>query len=99
MEIKHNTEVSVKTRRRFIIRTVKSAEQFLCPECGGSMLAAEMAAELLGVSRRDIYRTIEAGAAHFAETEAGAVLICLSRAGDPNSPNGRPANLEKYDEF
>lgn len=82
MEIKRKTEVSVKTSRRFVIRTVKNSEPFLCPECGGSMLAAEMAAELLGVSRRGIYRAIETGTTHFTETETGAVLICLSQRRD-----------------
>ena len=57
------------------------------------MFAAEQIAGLFSVSRRKIYQTIEAGAAHFLETETGAVMICLPslEAGlrvDINAANG-----------
>jgi hypothetical protein len=42
------------------------------------MLTAEQTATLLGISRRTVYQFVETGSAHFAETETGAVMICLS---------------------
>jgi excisionase family DNA binding protein len=59
------------------------------------MMTPGMAASLLGVRLRGIYRLIEAGQLHFLETPAGLVLVCrnsLSQsnqlpAAEPGSPN------------
>lgn len=50
-----------------------------CPVCAGpaEMVAPESAAALAGVSPRAVYRWIEAGRAHFAESPDGRVLVCL----------------------
>ncbi len=77
MEIKRTTEIFIEATRRFVVRQASANDQFICPECGSPMFAAEQAAEILRVSRRRIYQTIEAGARHFVETETGAVMICL----------------------
>lgn len=76
MEIKQKIEMSVATKRRFIIRRARSSEEILCVECGGAMLTAEQCAAFLGINQRSIFQFIETGAAHFAETEAGAVIVC-----------------------
>jgi hypothetical protein len=73
MEIKRKFEMSVATNRRYVIRQSKSGRQIPCAECGAPMLTAEQAAVLLGIKQRRIFRIIETGAAHFAETDAGAV--------------------------
>ena len=42
------------------------------------MVTADEAAELSGVSPRTIYRRVEAGSLHFAETNEGYLLICTN---------------------
>lgn len=78
MEIKRKTEIFIETRRQFVISQPEAVEQIFCPQCGETMVAAEQAAVFFGTSRRNIYQCIETGAVHFAETDAGAVMICLS---------------------
>lgn len=76
MEIKRTTEISVEKTRRFVIRQPETNETMSCPTCGESMLTAEAAAALFGVKCRRVYQIIETGAAHFVETEAGALFVC-----------------------
>jgi hypothetical protein len=78
MEIKRTTDIFVRTRRRFTIPQPEPAEQTVCSQCSAQMFAAEQIAVIFGVGCRAVYRLVEAGAAHFAETEAGAVMICHS---------------------
>jgi predicted XRE-type DNA-binding protein len=78
MEIKQKLEMSIVNSRRFVIRQQKSAEQVSCAECGSAMLKTEQAAVLFGINQRRIFQFIETGAAHFAETATGAMMICLS---------------------
>lgn len=42
------------------------------------MVTPEAAAVVAGVSTRTVYRWVEAGKIHFAETPAGLVLVCLN---------------------
>lgn len=78
MEIKRTTKIFVETRKRLIIRESEHTEEIACPACTGQMLAVAAIAALLGISHRKVFRVIESGAAHFAETETGAVMICRS---------------------
>lgn len=41
------------------------------------MIPIEEATVIAGVTLRVIHRLVETGRAHFAETEAGPVLLCL----------------------
>ncbi|MDQ3088937.1 MAG: hypothetical protein M3Q78_10115 [Acidobacteriota bacterium] len=41
------------------------------------MLRVEQAADFFGIKQRRIFQIIEAEAAHFNETKAGAVMICI----------------------
>ena len=67
----------VATKRRFIIRGRQTGELIYCAECGGATLTAEHAAAFFNINQRAIFQLIEKGAAHFAEIETGAVMICL----------------------
>ena len=79
MEFKRTTEIFVETNRRFIIRQPEeSAEHIACPNCAEPMLAAEQIAKIFNISQRLIFQFIETGAAHFAETKTGAMMICPS---------------------
>jgi predicted RNA-binding Zn-ribbon protein involved in translation (DUF1610 family) len=76
MEIKRTTEILVETRRRLVIVQPEYAGRILCPQCGERMIEAEIAAALLAVSRRFVYRQIEKPDAHFVETGAGILFVC-----------------------
>lgn len=76
MEIKRTTEIFVETKRRFVVWQPEAASQSNCHLCGESVIAAEAAAALLNINCRAVYQFIESGAIHFAETEAGATLVC-----------------------
>ncbi len=76
MEIKRSIEISVEKTRRFVIRQPETYAAIRCPACGELMLTAEASAVLFRVKCRRVYRIVEAGAAHFAETETGALFIC-----------------------
>jgi len=78
MEIKRKFELLIDTNRRYIIRQPASGRQIACAECGEPMLTTEQAARIFGIKQRRIFQIIETEAAHFTETEAGAVIICLT---------------------
>jgi len=78
MEIKRNFEMLVATNRRYIIRQSPSGRQTACAECGEPMLTAEQAANIFGIAQRRIFQIIETEAVHYTETEAGAVMICIT---------------------
>jgi hypothetical protein len=77
MEIKRKLEMLVVTKRRYVVRQAAPGRQIACAECGAPMLTAEQAANFLGITQRRIFQLIETEAAHYAETDAGAVMICL----------------------
>jgi len=80
MEIKKSFEKLVVTKRRFVIRQTQSVKQTNCAECGEPMLTIAQAAVLFRLRQSRIFQIIETGAAHFTEeeTEAGALMICLT---------------------
>ena len=68
----------VVTNRRFVIHRRQSGETvYYCAACGGATLTAEQTAAFFNINQRAIFRLIERGAAHYADTETGAVMICL----------------------
>ena len=97
MEIKRTIEISVEKTRRFVIRQPETDAVILCPTCNEPMLTAEAAAVLLGVKCRLVYRIVEAGAAHFVETETGAMFVCPQSldAAIGNIDDAPPAEIVK----
>lgn len=77
MEIKRKFEFLVSTNEKFIVRKSSAHRQIACAKCGEPMLTAEQAAGMFGITQRRIFQIIETDAAHFAEAEACAVMICL----------------------
>jgi len=77
MEIKRRTEILIETQRQIVVHDSDSSGRFTCPQCGETMLAAEHAAVVFGISRRAAYQFIERENAHFVEIETGAVMLCL----------------------
>lgn len=78
MEIKRTFEMVVAAKRRYVIRQAAPDRQFVCAKCGEAMLTAEQAAGFFDITQRRIFQIIEIGAAHFAEAEAGAAMICIA---------------------
>ncbi len=78
MEIKRKFEKLTVTKRRFVIRQMPSVKQTTCAECGETMLPIAQAAVLFGIKQSRIFKIVETGAAHSAEAEAGALMICLN---------------------
>ena len=71
--------IRVETRSLSVIRSAQSAIDLWCDECAAvvAMGTPERAAQLLGTTPREIYRRIENGELHFAESEGGLLLVCL----------------------
>jgi len=61
-----------------LVRRRKGAVRMWCKQCEEkvSMLRAEDASVLAGTTARTIYRWVEAGKLHFAESDEGLVLVC-----------------------
>ena len=78
MEIKRKFEMLVATNRRYIVHQSTPGKQIACAECGEPMLTTEQAANIFGIKQRRIFQIIETEAAHYTETEAGAVMICMT---------------------
>ena len=78
MKRKRRLEIVVETQRRFVLTEPGPAHTALCGQCSGPFVLAEEAVAATGVSSRAIHRLVETGDVHFAETAAGALLICLN---------------------
>jgi hypothetical protein len=78
MIINRKIEMLIATKESYIIRKSSSDARTVCAKCGEPTLTAQQTAGIFGITQRRIFRLIEAGAAHFTETETGAVMICLS---------------------
>lgn len=80
MEIKRKTTIEIEQHRRFSLTQPSSNAAVNCPSCATTerMVTAEHCAATFDISRRMIYQLVEAGAVHFAETEAGMTLLCVA---------------------
>jgi hypothetical protein len=72
------------TRQRFertVIRQHKSrGEDLSCAACGkeSEMLPIEQSGLACGIGVRDVFRLLENGQVHFAETPSGLIFICVA---------------------
>ena len=76
MKITRQTNISVITERKFIVRRESANRLVRCEPCDQPMLAAQTAADFFAVSSRILYRLIEANSIHFTETEANEIYVC-----------------------
>lgn len=76
MEIIRRKKILVKIERRLVARSGENSETIFCRLCVGEMIHAQSAADLLGISSREIYRCIEAEKIHFFENEKKQVYVC-----------------------
>lgn len=78
------TEITIEQHEVTIVRSGQhrllpaEPQRAWCPLCEQEVvvLTAETAAQVRGVSRREMYRRIESGNLHFNETEEGVVQVC-----------------------
>ncbi len=75
--MKKRTEITVEIERVMLVSSRKSPVIW-CEACDAlvGMLTVDEAAALAGVSSRSIYRRVESGQLHFAETPEGRLFIC-----------------------
>lgn len=68
----------MEKREVVVIRSPGKLRRDFCPACSGpvALIAIDEAVKISGVSSRAIYRLIEEGLIHFAETEDGVAQIC-----------------------
>lgn len=79
MKKKKRTEMVVEREQVLVIRRLDDRQPRWCAECAGQaqMVSVDEAAVLAGLSERTIYRRVEAGQLHFAESTDGLLLVCV----------------------
>jgi hypothetical protein len=78
MGTKRRTEITVETNQVTVIYRPKRFVRAWCEGCDAevSMVTAEQAALIAGISLRAICRSVEAGALHFVEIADRVLFIC-----------------------
>lgn len=71
------TKITIETDRELIVSRRRNYVAW-CENCAGfvSMITVDDAAALASESSRSIYRQVENGQLHFAETPEGRLFIC-----------------------
>ena len=74
------TEIRFEIEELYLLRKAGESVRAWCEGCGREvqMTTADEAASLAGVTTRTVYRWVEQGKIHFAETAEGRVLVCLN---------------------
>jgi hypothetical protein len=77
---KRHTVTTIESHEFWIVRKQAPAATILCGICpeAPEMLTAQRAAKQAGVTQRMVFRWVEDGLVHFAETETGELLVCLA---------------------
>jgi hypothetical protein len=81
MKIRRRLEMVIETQTRQVIRAESNSyrEAHWCPECAAAVvMITPEGTGIVGATSRAIYRLVESGKVHFAETPEGTLLICLS---------------------
>ena len=81
MSGRRRTVTTIETREvLFVRRLVPETPALPCAECADAagMLTPQEAARRAGVTQRTIYRWVEDGLVHFAETADGRLFVCLA---------------------
>jgi len=77
---RHSVTTIEKHEFWIVKKPVQQTPKILCRTCQyvSGMLTPREAAAQAGVSQRTVYRWIEDGRVHFAETEDGELFVCLA---------------------
>lgn len=78
MKKTRRTRTTVEKHEVVLIRGSRKLKRAFCPECSEpvALVALDEAVRISGLSSRDIYRFVEDGRIHLAETPDGVGLIC-----------------------
>jgi len=78
MKKRRRTTTTVEVREVVVIRGSRKRNRVLCANCSEAvvLVTIEEAVKMSGISARAIYRLIEEGQIHFAETADSLALIC-----------------------
>ena len=78
MKRTRRTKTTLELREVVVIRGSRKRNHVLCANCSeaAALVTIEDAVKMSGITARAIYRLIEAGEVHFAETADGLALIC-----------------------
>ena len=76
--MKRTTEIVLEIEEKIVLRQGETHITAFCQECQAlvNMASPHIAAVLLGLSEREIFRLIEAGCVHFVEAER--ILVCFN---------------------
>ena len=90
--MKRKIQLTVETHQLLVISRTSGSTQGWCSECAGNvpLIKPEAAAVLAGLRPRTIYRQVEAGLVHFAESPEGWLLICLNSLLDESRIESTP---------
>lgn len=84
--MKQKTQITFEVEETIILRQVEKTFMDFCPECQAlvEMTTPQIAAALLNLSEREIFRLIENGRLHF--TEAERIFICQNSLTNGTEP-------------
>jgi hypothetical protein len=77
---KKRIEITVEKHRLVVLSQRSHATEAWCEACGRrvAMVPPDDAATIGKVSSRTIYRRVESGELHYAETAEGRLLVCAN---------------------
>jgi hypothetical protein len=77
--MKKRMEITIETERLTLVGS-RNSPSIWCEACAASvwMVTVDEAAAFTGESSLSIYRRVESGELHFAETPAGRLFVCLN---------------------
>jgi excisionase family DNA binding protein len=83
MTKKTTTRITIETERLLVVSRSRNFASW-CPSCLAPVqrLSVDEAAALARVDSLTVYRWIDAGAIHFAQTDAGVPLLCAASLRD-----------------
>lgn len=94
MTVKKRTEITIETERVVVIGSRPATSRAWCRACArpSVWVTVDEAATIAGIGSRAIYRRVEAGTLHSAETPDGHLRVCLNSIAPPGLSN--PTEIE-----
>ncbi|GEM_PF-433839 len=88
MKRTRTTISTIHLREVFIVKNHRQSGWRWCEECAAQvqMVTPEVAAILINEKTRSLYRRVEEGRVHFAETATGDLLLCLNSLNHSKAP-------------
>ena len=96
IRIRKKREITVETTQQVVVSGCGDHAMKWCRVCAGhvGMVTTEEAAALIGVSSREIFRSVENGQIHFTDTADGLLLVCMKSLSELDLKKKLPDTLE-----